>query len=407
MKKKLLPFLILTTMVLCLTGCGLSSVEEGKEVTGEESVENFENENSLDILNDKEISDEARLLEFNEKIRGNERWNLLFEKRCFYVDGIKVYMPTTVKEYQELFNTEFTGAYLYNGSSMDRTCGIEFKDENNNGCTLVIWDENDEFPSEPKDLVEFCLDKEVVGIIPKKYANDFFTMYNITFENVENKINEYGYYYGGNIGGGPIEYIPEEIMAYLYYINGELPTEMQGNGYIEFNEITAAEFTVEDMTADGIAELIFSSELYGYGFAYDKQNHTLNLIYEGDMYNVKIDENLYKESFYDERTGDEYAYYYLYHIDGSNELLVSQYTYMNEETCMREYYINDQIVTKEEYDDIASKYGIPRRMGQGFLTYSEESLIDMLSTEACVYYNSIEDFKKDKDNVRYQPYVGW
>lgn len=345
--------------------------------------------------------DEDHLKKFNEYITSGENWSRLLENRYFYVDGTKTYMPTTPREYQELFNTEFVNASIYYYSNLG-VCDITFIDKDGNRCLLGIWTRGLKAPEDDKELLEFYLDQEIARIIPQDYNNDLFKINNITYNDVGGDINGYGYYAQSNM----IHYIPLDIMAYYSFIYDDISADMLGEGYLSFSDLGGEEisYVFADITADGIPEMFINVDSHTYGFTFNKESDELVIIFNDYADGYVFDHNLCK--YYEGDSESELAEYYLFDQSGHRELLVSQRRYGSGYYENSEFYVNDMLTTREEYDLVSDTYYTPRGVQTiRYHSFDNKMFLNNLGTYATLYYDSVDKLLAERDDARFQPYI--
>ena len=410
MLNKIYTICVCFLLVIMLVACG-SNGTSGGNTNDKTSRKKTEDATSSNKTKDKKTKknkgnksalDENHLENFNEYMTSGENWSRLLEKRYFYVDGTKTYMPTTPREYQELFNTEFVKA-LRSSHSLG-VDSINFIDKDGNECLLGVWRHNLELPEDNEELLEFFLDKEIERIIPGENNDDFFKINNITFNDVGEDINEYGYYKVYNT----IHYTPLEIMAYYSYINDDIPIEMQGEGYISFSDICKESeevfYNFADITADGIPEMFINVGSHTYGFTLDKERDELVLIFDDKAEGYVFDHNICK--YYEGDSESELSEYYLVDQSGHRELLVSQRRYGSGYYENSEFYVNDMLTTREEYDLVSETYHTPRGVKTArYHDFELDMFIDNLGTNAALYYENINEYLAEKDDARFRPYI--
>ena len=397
-------------LVVMLVACG-SNKTSGENADDKSSNKKTEDATASNRTKDKDADkskgnekgsalDENHLGNFNEYIISGENWSRLLGNRYFYVDGTKTYMPTTPREYQELFNTEFVEALQY--SSNLGVHVIIFSDKDGNKCLLGIWTHGLGLPENKDELLEFCLDQEIAWIIPQEHTNDLFEMNNITFNDVGEDINEYGYYAQSNM----IHYIPLDIMAYYSYINDDIPVDMQGEGYISFRDLGGEElsYVFADITADGIPEMFIQVDYHTYGFTFNRERDELVLVFNDNADGYVFDHNMCK--YYEGDSESELAEYYLFDQSGHRELLVSQRRYGISYYDDCDFYVNDMLTTREEYDLVADTYHIPRGVQTTrYHSFDVNMLLDDLGMYATLYYDSVDELLAERDDARFQPYI--
>ena len=126
MKRKIITSILITGMALSLTACGndhsnsvniVSAVdEENMDVDNSQDMDEPDNsekqgknrEDDSDFKKSK--VDEAHIKAYNEAFKNSDSYDPVFEERCVYINGIRAYLPVTVKDYEQLFDVEFTSA---------------------------------------------------------------------------------------------------------------------------------------------------------------------------------------------------------------------------------------------------------------------------------------------------------
>ncbi len=289
-------------MALSLTACGNKN-NAGVNVVSAVDGENTDYEDSSDMdkpvtadsayetSNNKEIIksstvDEAHIKAYNEAFKNSDSYDPVFEERCVYINGIRAYLPVTVKDYEQLFDVEFTsavpslwGAYYVTKDNM--SVKVMFPGE-------YLEDKDFDFLNEGKSI-------PIVGFDPKTRPaekENLWNEYQVEFEDVpKEKINDYGYYYTGS---DFYEYYPACYQAFYLYLNGMMPEEcIEGNLYFidSIVDYAGGEDYVQvgfgDATCDALDEMFIKtkSDYYenGYNdvrvFTYDSIDKKIREIY--------------------------------------------------------------------------------------------------------------------------------
>lgn len=309
MKKRVIMTILIASIVgMVLCGCGNQNKRVDKEQDDEryENTEDTEEESEFkkgDRILDKKIFasyDKEFFENYNEAFRNSDSYDPVFENRCLYLDGNKVYFPTTVREFEKLFDTEFTKFDFFSGGYFVNY----YNDDMELLSVLLPSEEEQEIMGD--DFLDRSKDIEICGVIfqqkdPFNGGRDVWCRYQVEFESVEiEEVNEYGYYIGSRMRTDDICYgfYPACYQAYYEYINGTLPYQ---SFYSEFGFTMSSiidyagkdniEIGFGDVTCDALSEMIIETTPDGYpeGFhdvrvyTYDTIDKELREIYYASM----------------------------------------------------------------------------------------------------------------------------
>ena len=274
MKKRVIMTILIASIVgMVLCGCGNQNKRVDKEQDDEryENTEDTEEESEFkkgDRILDKKIFasyDKEFFENYNEAFRNSDSYDPVFENRCLYLDGNKVYFPTTVREFEKLFDTEFTKFDFFSGGYFVNY----YNDDMELLSVLLPSEEEQEIMGD--DFLDRSKDIEICGVIfqqkdPFNGGRDVWCRYQVEFESVEiEEVNEYGYYIGSRMRTDDICYgfYPACYQAYYEYINGTLPYQ---SFYSEFGFTMSSiidyagkdniEIGFGDVTCDALSEMI-------------------------------------------------------------------------------------------------------------------------------------------------------
>lgn len=303
--KRLISFAFALGMSTLLVACSqndsnidilsrINDVQVDKEntevsVNDEESVSLTKDENIMPVVDSKFYE------QYNEDYRNSCEYDAIFEQRCFYLDGNKVYIPTTVRGFERLFNTEFTKSD-FNGGYF-----INFYNDDMELLSVLLPSEKRQEIVEGGDL-EKLKDIVLSGVIFEQNESinggkDIWCRYNVEFEPVaKEEVNEYGYYIGSNMRMNDTCYrfYPACYQAYYEYITGTLPQRSFYNEFgfrwdsiIDYAGKENITIGFGDVTCDALDEMIIETKPENYPegfhdiriFTYDTVDKVLREIY--------------------------------------------------------------------------------------------------------------------------------
>lgn len=386
MKKIYAGLLIL--MALMLAACEQnaenteSNVSNKSEISEKSEVSDKSNTKDR-IISDVTVLDEEHFEKYNEDFRNSDRYDAVFENRCFYINGTKVYMPTTVRGFEKLLDTEFTSV------SFDGGYWINYCNDNREILSVLM-------PSEEKsevtgsDFLDESKDIELSGIIfsskEMQDSKDIWLKYQVEFESVGyEQVNEYGYYKSYSMKGDSPTYrfYPACFQAYYEYIKETLPQQSYNSDYdyriSSIIDYSGGEDNVQigfgDVTCDALDEMIImtKSEYYEDGyrdvriFTYDTKDKKLREIYYEFL---DIESIVGRHDYVSVGTGilsletridnmeeaSERISYTVFNRYGSEWKVADFQTRYDRQTYEKSYLVNNTAVTKEEYYDIKDIY---------------------------------------------------
>ena len=325
MRRRIMSIICVTMALFCITGCGNNKAEQTvvndkPTVTAKKEEPDSTNIETEDKVTDQKPSPEKtdatepsseRLLdaayfeEYDRQYVQSETYNPVFENRCFYIDGVRVHMPDRVGDLEELFNTHFVDALHLSGDS--RVLLVDEKDEG-----IAIEYDKSELPDETfhsfagdfspeyeeslQKLMQTHIitlymreDKDTHGVNGIQYP-DILKKYNVTYEEVDDNLNDYGYrLHISNIYDYPelfYKYADEEVYVFYKLLLGDVPPAVELIANIpfavykedDFTFIGGYEFGLNDfLPEDGTCYLYAKNTDDGseYAFDYDYQNRQL------------------------------------------------------------------------------------------------------------------------------------
>ena len=286
MKKPQL-IIVFAISILILSSCG--SKKADKEVDSaveKESVAEENNEDSSDedaehepVEKTANIIDEIWLNNYDKEFMESEEYNPLFSERCFYVKGVRVHIPTTVRGFEKLFGTTFTtvvdsGYYSVCEDDNDYVLQVEFIGEDREK-----YSGDSEYDEKMKDvpIIGFYYDDTPYG---KKHC--ILNVNDVTFEPVpqegHDSANEYGYDSSVYVDKTIYRFYPDCYQAYYSFLNGSLPLEYRDEGLDEFIP-EAVDVQYGDVTLDALDELFYFTDCSVAIITYDKIDRKLRLLY--------------------------------------------------------------------------------------------------------------------------------
>ncbi|SEM68262.1 hypothetical protein SAMN04487770_1652 [Butyrivibrio sp. ob235] len=337
--------------------------EEQNEELNEEPIEDTNEEASEKVVPEDTatIIDEIWIKNFDKEFLESDDYNPLFPERCFYVKGVRVHIPTTVRGFEKLFGVTFT-SNTYTGYE------TVFKDDNGKQLKVeFVSDERAKICGD-EDFDEKIKDLPIIGVYnditegSKKWgllgAND------VTFEDVPDEDddqpeNDYGYTkWGGKYDEG-YRFYPDCYQAYYLYLNGRLPEE-----FIEAETEYISDYSdikYSDITLDALDEMFLIADWGIWGYTYDKKDaklrriltddkpenygsHEGTLIYESDPESLKSSEP------------HNHTEYYVYNRYGARWLLTTLERWQDENYTV--HHIKDEVeIDKDAYIEARKIYG--------------------------------------------------
>nr|MCR4787519.1 hypothetical protein [Lachnospiraceae bacterium] len=243
---------------------------------------------------------------YDREFVSGSTYNPVFDQRCFYADGVKVHMPETVGDIERLFNTHFIAALPMLGytklllvNDLDEGIAIEYNGFDIDDPKFPNFPETDD--PEYKEMMEELMEARVISLITKDGKNshgyngkqyyDLLDKYNVTFEDVGEDMNRYGYtLHIDNTLDTPevyYQYADEELYVFYRLLTGNLNPDINVSAYIPFE--VKKEETEDDWWQD--------TETYIYGYDFALNDYTQE---DGTCY-------LYLKDY---STEEEYAYDY-------------------------------------------------------------------------------------------------
>lgn len=274
--KRRLYIVFLLTLMMAISACGKSvddNTREHKRDEAEELNESAEEDSKNVAKSEKnDLTLDANHFEaYNVEFKNSVNYDPVFENRCMYIDGNKVYLPTTVREFENLFGTKFT--------KLDKTTMGGWAYTNDNGQMLkVLMPYNVREALAGDDVLEQSKDVAFCGFIygeaSTRNGEDIWCGLDVQFEEVGREtVNEYGYYTTASPYEGAVcyRYYPACYQAYYEYIAGTIPQSAFDNesGYSmqDILEYSGGDANVEisfgDITCDVLDEMIIKTNWDG------------------------------------------------------------------------------------------------------------------------------------------------
>lgn len=293
MKKRLLALLCFT-IALTITGCGQSSdTITSKEMSKLESeiekhIEEKEDKEPVGDKRDEVVLDHSYFEDYEKQFVSDSGYNKVFNKRCLYVDGIKVEMPYTIRDIEKMFNVNFVKVltiarnYTYTVlvDDYDRAVVVRLSRE---GTKLAKEGNINEIEDIPVLAIAVPNSDSKLKIDGSKYQS-ICSIYNVTFEDVGEKINDYGYIHNIEQNLDVYIYIPEEIYVYHMFLKGDIPESVSVCGDIVFDAVHEG---------DDFYQFYYSEADYDVNYEYGF--NTVNTHFGN--YDLYIEENEYSEGF--------------------------------------------------------------------------------------------------------------
>lgn len=244
----------LVTLLLCtlLLGCGreeTSLVEESTQYDGVETlVEKEKTTSKVADEQEEKVEDEnveeallnnAYFEEYEQQYLNGTTYNPVFKNRCFYIDGVRVQMPNSIREIEELFNTRFVNGmtiarnYTYCVLIDEYNRGILVR-LSREGTALFKSGEIDEVKDLPILSIAIHEDDSKFKIDGVQYQS-LLRLYNVTFEDVNESVNDFGYIKYKEDSLNVYVYVPEELYVYHMFLKGEIPDTIYVSGEVPFD----------------------------------------------------------------------------------------------------------------------------------------------------------------------------
>lgn len=288
--KKAQLVIVFAMSILILSSCGSKkTVETANSTIEEESIVEENNEDSSDKDSEREqvektanIIDEVWLNNFDKEFIESEEYNPLFSERCFYIKGVRVHIPTTVRGFEKLFGTTFTTAVHGGYDSV-------YKDDNDYVLQVEFIREDREKYSGDREYDEKMKDVPIIGFYyddtPYGKEHCILNVNDVTFEPVpqegKDSANEYGYDCNSNIGDADktiYRFYPACYQAYYLFLNGSLPVEYIEDG-LDNMQVEVTDVQYGDVTLDALDEMFLFSDYDVRVITYDKIDRKLRLLY--------------------------------------------------------------------------------------------------------------------------------
>lgn len=293
MRRKLVMAVALALTAAALSACGAGSAESsaagaveesaGGAVQEEETKEETKEETDGAGADDWEapeqtagVLDKAWLEAFDRDFVESEDYNPLFADRCFYVEGVRVHIPTTVRGFERLFGTTFTvtgeEAFTFR-DKRDYYLKVEFAYEDAERCR-----DGNSYDDRIKDV-------PILGFTHNPESQkDILSVNHVTYEPVleardEERFyeNKFGYYSAAGVAGTHYYFYPDCYQAYALYMSGTLPAELIEAGTESGLDCSMVSFG--DVTLDAMDEMFVFQDDAVYGFTYDTADRKLRRIY--------------------------------------------------------------------------------------------------------------------------------
>ncbi|MBQ0027127.1 MAG: hypothetical protein KBS96_00850 [Lachnospiraceae bacterium] len=418
--KRRLYFCILLFIVLILAGCGEADYRSDSHRDREERYDRDE-EDDIEQAGAEELGeiifDENHFNTYNIDFKNSKSYDPVFENRCMYINGSRVYIPTTVREFERLFGTEFV--------EVDKGAmgGWAYKNDKHQLLKVLIPYEDREQLTE-NDSFEASKDVSILGFVycDKSYKNeeDIWHNMDVRFEEVGREtVNEFGYYISASPYEGATSYrfYSPCYQAYYDYIMGTINPEIFNDeleyGIQDIIEYSRGEENVEiafgDVTCDALDEMIIKTKSFT-----DPNEYTCAKVFTYNDIDKKLTEieyiscdveptvgrldDIYAETgmlvqyiridnSYEQSTRSEYSVYNRY---GSSWRYVELMDRYDKSVYEWSYLINGNPVSKEEYQ--AKKESL--RNGSTYYSPMDKAL-DVLSSTATLA--SQADYTGDKN----------
>ncbi len=405
MKKKFIAVLMAVMAVsiaFAIAGCGKDKEGEAPaevdSAVEKESVAEENNEDSSDedaehepIEKTANIIDEIWLNNYDKEFMESEEYNPLFSERCFYVKGVRVHIPTTVRGFEKLFGTAFTsvmhgGYYSTYKDADDHVLVVEYTRE-----AREKYSGDSEYDEKMKDMpiIGFYYDDTTYG---KEHC--LLNLNDVTFESVpkEDKdcANEYGYDWNNNIGDPDktvYRFYPECYQAYYLYLNDQLPAEYIEDG-LDNLKVEVTDVQYGDVSLDALDELFLFSDRDIRIVTYDAIDRKLRLLYwTEEMDSLSTDDGILVYTYDPKGFQDAYELtkYFVFNRYGKQWQLAELERWQDEK--YNTYHtINGEEVDDDAFIDASRLYGSSGSFGGigieltvwGLRTYSGSSSYDKI-----------------------------
>ena len=282
---------ILIACVACLvffTACG--SAKTTKDTTLPEDRIESDNDLSKETVETSaatpektaNIIDEIWLDKYDREFVASKDYNPLFFDRCFYVKGVKVHIPTTVRGFEKLFGAEFTSAVHYGYYS-------NFRDDSGLEIQVEFMEKDKDDLGGQKDYDDKLKDVPIIGFYyddtPYGKEHCILKVYDVSFESVPQEgkdcANDFGYDVNANIGDTDkslYRFYPDCYQAYYLYLNRKLPAEFIDDGLdISVPDYNRVEYG--DVTLDTLDEMFCWFNFDVQVLTYDPIDRKLRRIY--------------------------------------------------------------------------------------------------------------------------------
>ena len=367
MRKRFLTICV-TTVILSLTACGQSAgsadnTTDNEGITEEVIEESAEDEEPTEIsdtpIETANIIDEIWLNSYDKEFMESDDYNPLFDKRCFYVKGIKIHIPNTVRDFERLFGTEFT-------SAMHPGYDTIYKDDKDR--TLQV-----EFTASDRDKLrgdtaydDKLKDVPIIGVYydDSSYGKEhsILNLNEVSFEPVPQEgkycANEYGYVCNANLGEEDktvYRFYPACYQAYYEFLNGNLPSEYIEDGLDRLPEMVDVQYG--DVTLDALDEMFYFTDDEVCVITYDSIDRKLRLLYRtGEIDSISTEVGILIYEYDPEGPQDYYGRteYYVFNRYGKEWKLAELERWQDDN---KHHTLNGEEVDEDTYIEAARLYG--------------------------------------------------
>lgn len=358
-------------IVLCIacavffSACGSAQDVKETEAPQESRIESEEESDEATVAPPEKtanIIDEIWLDKYDREFIESAEYNPLFPDRCFYVKGVKVHIPTTVRGFEKLFGTEFTSAVhtgYYSAFKDDQDLEIQVE---------FMRKDTDELAGD-KDYDDKIKDVTIIGFYydytPYGKEHCILNAYDVSFESVPQEgkdcANDFGYDVNANIGDNDkslYRFYPDCYQAYYLYLNRKLPAEFIDYGLdASIPDYNRVEYG--DVTLDALDEMFCWFNFDVQVLTYDPIDRKLRRIYTTtELDGLSTEDGVLIHSFDPEGFQDYYelADYMIFNRYGKQWQLARLERYQDE-NYNKHHTINGNDVDEDTYIEASRLYG--------------------------------------------------
>ncbi len=368
--KKAQLVIVFAMSILILSSCGSEKNNETANTAIEkESVAEENNDESFDEDAENEpvektanIIDKIWLDHYEEEFINSGDYNPLFSERCFYVKGVRVHIPTTVRGFEKLFGTTF--------STVRGGYDTVYIDDDDHVLQVEFIRADREKLSGDSEYDEKMKDMPIIGFYyddtPYGKEHCILNVYDVTFEPVpqegKDSANEYGYDCTSNTGDTDkivYRFYPDCYQAYYLYQNGKLSNEFIAEGTESISDYSDVEYG--DVTLDALDEMFIFQDDAAYVFTYDTVDNKLRRIYYTDDAECLSTERGTLIYSYDPRGSQDYyelTKYYVFNRYGK-EWKLAELERWQDDNYNAHRVLNGEEVDEDTFIDAERLYGNP------------------------------------------------